>query len=229
MLGQVTEDPTAGARSADSRPTSNGSQQLTDDFDAFLRLMTAQMRNQDPLEPLDGSAFVAQLAQFSSVEQQIKTNEKLDGLAAALTRSAAEIAMGLLGRTVETASGRAEVIPGKQVAFAFETDGVVPKLRAVVSDDDGNEVHSFDVAANGPGRHDVVWDGLDADGNQVPAGTYTIEVRHYDPEGQEVLSATPALVRSKVIEARLGGDDDGVLLLSNGTTAILSDLTAISA
>jgi flagellar basal-body rod modification protein FlgD len=229
MLQQVSEAPTAGAGLADSRPTSSGSQQLTDDFDAFLQLMTAQMRNQDPLEPLDGSEFVAQLAQFSGVEQQIRTNEKLDGLAAALTRSDAEIAMGFLGRTVETASGRAELIPGEPVAFAFETDGPMPELRAVVSDDDGNELHSFELSADGPGRHEVIWDGLDADGNQVPAGTYTIEVRLYDPEGQEIVGATPALVRSKVIEARLGGDDGGFLILNNGTEAALSDLTAISA
>jgi flagellar basal-body rod modification protein FlgD len=227
MLGQVTEDFGPGVR-ADTRPTSSGSQQLTDDFDAFLRLMTAQMRNQDPLEPLDGSEFVAQLAQFSGVEQQIKTNQKLDGLLAALTRSSAEVALGFLGRTVETASGHAEITPGTPLAFAFETDAAQPKLVAIVSDEQGEEVHRFDLAAEGPGRHDVVWDGLTSDGNQVSGGAYTIQIRVYNAAGQEIGEITP-LVKSKVIEARLGGDGSGLLILSNGTEASLSDLTAISA
>jgi flagellar basal-body rod modification protein FlgD len=228
MLPQATEDSGPAVRLADSRPISTGSQQLTDDFDAFLRLMTAQMRNQDPLEPLDGSEFVAQLAQFSGVEQQIKTNEKLDGLVAGLTRSAAEVALGFLGRTVETASGRAELTAGEPLAFAFETDGAVPELLAVVSDDDGNELHRFDLTADGSGRHEVVWDGLDASGNQVPAGIHTIEIRAYGPAGQEVVGKITPLIRSKVVEARLGGDGSDFLLLSNGTIAGLSALTAIS-
>jgi flagellar basal-body rod modification protein FlgD len=72
------------------------------DYDAFLRLLIAQMKNQDPTKPTDPAQFVAQLASFSSVEQAIKTNNKLDALMTAMAMSQAE---GLIGRTVTSEDG----------------------------------------------------------------------------------------------------------------------------
>jgi flagellar basal-body rod modification protein FlgD len=85
MLIESTD--TTGTGPGTALPTTIEKTELSQDYDMFLRLMTAQLKNQDPLQPLDGTEFVAQLAQFSGVEQQIKTNERLDSLLGALTRS----------------------------------------------------------------------------------------------------------------------------------------------
>ena len=85
MLIEPTDMPLPGSGPATVLPTTIDKGQISKDYDMFLRLMTAQLKNQDPLQPLDGTEFVAQLAQFSGVEQQIKTNERLDFLLGALT------------------------------------------------------------------------------------------------------------------------------------------------
>lgn len=228
MLAQPTEGAGSGTpRPAAATTNSSASQQLTADFDAFLELMTTQMRHQDPLEPLDGTEFVAQLAQFSGVEQQIKTNDKLDAMSAALTRSAGEVALGFLGRVVETASGRIELTPGESARFAFETDQAEKKLLAVIRDDSGDEVHTFRLDADGPGRHEALWDGRDAGGNQLAAGTYTVQIDVYDDAGDEVVERITPLTRGEVLEARLDGERSS-LILSNGSEVGLDELKAIS-
>ena len=97
-------------------------------YDAFLQLLIAQMRNQDPTAPVDPTTQMAQLATFSQVEQAIKTNAKLD---AVLTSSALAQADGIIGRTVTSADGGAS---GEAVALTVGADGAVAILK------DGTEV-----------------------------------------------------------------------------------------
>ncbi|MGH6944650.1 MAG: flagellar hook assembly protein FlgD [Geminicoccaceae bacterium] len=228
MIGQVSDQAAPAVRAstepADSQVDGN---KISEDFEAFLRLMTTQMKNQDPLEPLDGTQFVTQLAQFSQVEQQVKTNDRLDSLLAALTRSDAEVALGFLGRTVETASGRVELEAGEPTKFAFETGGPAKKAVAVVTDASGAEVRKFEVGADAAGRHEALWDGLDSSGAPAVPGVYAIEVQIYDDAGKKVIQKLPALTRAKVLEARFD-DDASRLLLSNGAEVGLTDLEAIA-
>jgi flagellar basal-body rod modification protein FlgD len=221
-------DPFASAAGPGSAlPTTIDKREISKDYDMFLRLMTAQLKNQDPLQPLDGTEFVAQLAQFSGVEQQIKTNERLDTLLGALTRSAAEVSLGFLGRTVETPSGRIELAAGTPARFAYEVEGTAGKAVAVVTDVNGTEVRKFDVDASAPGRREATWDGSDAFGNPASPGVYAIRVEIYDAAGKKVTHTLPTLTRAQVVEARIGADG-GMLVLSNGAAAALSDLRAIA-
>ena len=229
MIAGIPEQGKLQSAGATAAPATDvGDPRISSDFDAFLRLMTAQMRNQDPLDPLDGSAFVAQLAQFSALEQQVKTNDRLDALLAALTRSEAEIALGFLGRIVETASGRVELSDAQLVEFGFRTEGAVAKAQAVVTDEQGQEIRRFTVDVDGPGRHEAVWDGQDSIGLPAPTGIYLIKILLYDDRGEKVIAEVPALTRAQVVEARLG-DDGGTLILSNGAQTSPADLTAIAA
>jgi flagellar basal-body rod modification protein FlgD len=226
MIIETSDTPRPGTGPGAALPTTIDKDEISKDYDMFLRLMTAQLKNQDPLQPLDGTEFVAQLAQFSGVEQQIKTNERLDSLLGALTRSAAEVSLGFLGRTVETASSNVELAAGAPAAFAFEVEKSARKAVAVVTDADGVEVRKFDVDASSPGRTEAVWDGNDGFGNPAAPGVYTIEVQIYDESGKKVLEELPTLTRAKVVEARIDGEG-GTLVLSNGAEAALSDLRAI--
>jgi flagellar basal-body rod modification protein FlgD len=213
---------------ADAPATTVPGTRISEDFDAFLRLMTAQMRHQNPLEPLDGTQFVTQLAQFSGVEQQVQTNAKLDALLAALTGSAADAALGYLGRVVETASGLLQLEADQPASFAFETDTAANKAVAVVLDEAGNEVRRLPVEIPAPGRHQASWDGRNGAGEQAPPAVYQVRLLIYDDAGQQVVREIPALTRAKVMEARLG-DDGTTLILSNGATTEPAELRAIAA
>jgi flagellar basal-body rod modification protein FlgD len=226
MLIESTDTPLPGSGPGTALPTTIDKGEISKDYDMFLRLMTAQLKNQDPLQPLDGTQFVAQLAQFSGVEQQIKTNERLDTLLGALTRSAAEVSLGFLGRTVETASGKVALEAGKPASFAFEVEKPAAKAVAVVTDAAGVEVRKFDVDASTLGRREAIWDGADVAGNPASPGTYTIRVQIYDDAGKKVISELPVLARAKVVEARIGADSS-TLVLSTGVEAALAELRAI--
>jgi flagellar basal-body rod modification protein FlgD len=226
MVIEPTATPPPGSGPGTGLPTTIDKGEIAKDYDMFLRLMTAQLKNQDPLQPLDGTEFVAQLAQFSGVEQQIKTNERLDSLLGALTRSAAEVSLGFLGRTVETASGKVELEAGVPAPFAFEVAKPADKAVAVITDADGVEVRKLDVDAGTLGRREAIWDGLDGFGNPAPPGVYSIRVEIYDNAGKKVIDKLPVLTRGKVVEARIGADAS-TLVLSNGAEATMADLRAI--
>jgi len=227
MLIETSDPPLPGTGPGTALPTTIDKDAVSKDYDMFLRLMTAQLKNQDPLQPLDGTEFVAQLAQFSGVEQQIKTNERLDSLLGALTRSAAEVSLGFLGRTVETSSGKIELEADAPAPFAFEVARSANKAVAVVTDANGAEVRKFDVDASAPGRREAVWDGSDGFGNPASPGVYAIRVEIYDAAGKKVIEELPTLTRARVVEARIGADAS-TLVLSNGAEATLSDLRAIT-
>jgi flagellar basal-body rod modification protein FlgD len=115
--------PTPSSASTTAAPASKSL-----NYEAFLQLLLAQMRNQDPTEPVDPTTQMAQLATFSQVEQAIKTNAKLDAM---LTSSALAQADGIIGRTVTSADGGAS---GEAVAFTVGANGAVAILK------DGTEV-----------------------------------------------------------------------------------------
>jgi flagellar basal-body rod modification protein FlgD len=103
--------------------SSQSAKKATLDYDAFLTLLIAQLRNQDPTEPQDSAEYIAQLATFSNVEQSIKTNAKLDELMTTFALSQAE---GLIGRSVTSADGS---VSGKVEAVKIVTGGAVAILE----------------------------------------------------------------------------------------------------
>jgi flagellar basal-body rod modification protein FlgD len=117
---QVTATTTASASAATPDPTASPPSTL--DYSAFLRLLIAEMKNQDPTKPMDSAQFVAQLASFSSVEQAVKTNAKLDAMMSAFALTQAE---GFIGRTIVSSDGS---ISGKVVSVRVASDGAVAFL-----------------------------------------------------------------------------------------------------
>ncbi len=116
-----TSAATATQQETPASSSSTGASSLN--YDAFLKLLTAQMKFQDPTKPMDSTQFVAQLASFSNVEQAIKTNTKLDAL---ITSMALNQADGLIGKTVTSADG---TLTGKVVAIRIFSDGAVAELE----------------------------------------------------------------------------------------------------
>jgi flagellar basal-body rod modification protein FlgD len=115
-VGSATNTNNQGAASQDVPATSL-------DYTAFLRLLLAQLKNQDPTQPMDSTAYMGQLASFSNVEQGIKMNAKLDSMLTAFSLSQAD---GVIGRNIATADGS---VSGKCVSVAIFSDGVVATLE----------------------------------------------------------------------------------------------------
>ncbi|MBN2705108.1 MAG: hypothetical protein JXR89_01550 [Deltaproteobacteria bacterium] len=156
----------------------------------FLLLLVEQLKNQDPLEPMDGTDFTAQLAQFSSLEQQTATNENLTLLqeySATLNRLNA---LNMIGREVEFdlgGSGSAKIAgDGQPVALNFELADNAQEVTIDIFNQDGGRVATLELGYYDLGSQEYNWNGKDGEGNALPAGDYTYEVYARDELGQLV-------------------------------------------
>ncbi len=216
--------PTASSALVRTRASNLVQQNSAEDFDKFLRLMTEQLRHQDPLNPADPTEFVAQLATFSSVEQSIKSNEKLDSLIAATSSLADFNAATLIGMSVESQTGRVEA-NGKPVPFAYDPVAEATAVTAQVLDNSGRLISEIPLAV-GSSRQDGTWDSRAKDGTLVTAGQHVIQVLYY--KGKDVLSQAPAISQSKVAEVQLTPTGPQ-LKLADGSTLPASQVQAIAA
>jgi flagellar basal-body rod modification protein FlgD len=173
-----------GLSSAQSAKSTQALSQLTGNLDTFLTLLTTQLRNQDPLNPLDTEKFTSQLVEFASVEQSIETNRHLEtliGLQSAADRAGA---LAMLGRTVavEGAVARSD---GAGARWTYTLPDGAAAVQLTVLDAAGRPV-AQGVGNTGRGAHDFVWDGRMSDGGATPAGTYSLVVRAVDAAGAAV-------------------------------------------
>ena len=200
----------------------NASATAASDFESFLTLLTAQLRNQDPLAPIDSTQFVEQLASFSSVEQQIKTNTLLEALTATLGGSDLESAAQWIGKEVEVVSGGARYQGGP---LQYLTPDGAPNsgVEFVVSSSSGREIYKETIA---PGQSSFTWHGKDQNGVEAPLGDYVVSVNYL--EGDAVASTHSPISVARVEEARVASD--GVqLVLGNGAAIDTSDIRAVRA
>jgi flagellar basal-body rod modification protein FlgD len=195
---------------------------LIGDYDSFLLLLTTQLKNQDPLAPMDATQFVSQLSQFASVEQMIVSNQKLDQIAASLGASSIMADIGLIGRTVEVPGSTAEFRDGSlSLRYSLAADAAQAGL--VIRDAEGNVVRTLPVST-AAGEHGLTWDGTDDDGDQLPDGLYSFTFGAADAEGKPV--ATQSYVSATVtrVETTASGSS---LVLSNGTSTPSSAVRAV--
>ncbi len=190
------------------------------DFDTFLKLLTAQLRNQDPLSPIDSTQFVEQLASFSAVEQQIETNKRLETLAENMAVSGLDGATQWVGKQVEAVSNAAR-FQGDPLNFVIPKSNVGESTEIVISDVGGKVVYSEQTDNQ---RRQFSWKGEDNNGGAVQNGDYVISVNRMT-DG-EVVEVSSALSLSRVMEARLEGSDVK-LVLSNGGLIKPGEITAV--
>lgn len=210
------------ATSAPPSVTSARDSAAAADFNSFLTLLTAQLRNQDPLTPLDSTQFVEQLASFSAVEQQIQTNTLLEQFVQGFGQNGlADQASQWIGRTVEAAPDSI-VFRGDPVEILAPAASTAAERRIVIRDDSGREVFSQPIPSTATAFE---WPGVDNGGLIAPLGAYqaTIETSRADDNAPIV---EPARVASRVTEARLV---DGVvrLFLENGASVDPARIAAV--
>ena len=173
---------------ATSPGTSSGNamNQLSGNFDTFLKLLTTQLQHQDPTAPMDTAQFTQQLVQYSQVEQQIDTNSNLQTLISQGTSQSASYATGYLGKIVTVAGGEGSLTKG-QAQWTYNLATAATSAAITITDAKGNTVYN----GSGPtaaGNNTVTWNGVDNAGNQLPDGTYTLAVKA-QAGGQTVTSS----------------------------------------
>ncbi|MFJ2489298.1 flagellar hook assembly protein FlgD [Pseudomonas sp. NPDC087639] len=173
--------------------------------DAFLQLLVTQLKNQNPLDPQDNSEFVAQLAQFSSLEGITTLNDTVTGIAGNYNSSQALQASSLVGRSVIAQTDKAVVDTSKSLNGTV----VVPASGAVslsIKDADGKVVRTIDMGTQKAGNASFIWDGKDASGAVAKAGTYTFTASAtYDGKATSLVTYLPATVNSVTI-SQTGGE-----------------------
>lgn len=159
--------------------------QLTGNLDSFLTLLTTQLKNQDPLDPLDTEKFTSQLVEFASVEQSIQTNKHLETLIGLQAAADREGALAMLGKTIMIESGKAASL-GAGASWSYDLPAGAASVRLTLLNDKGQPVGQF-AGDPQPGAHEFVWDGKLADGSVAPAGVYTLAVQAKDATGAAAL------------------------------------------
>lgn len=189
---------------------------IAGNFDQFLQLLTTQLQNQNPLDPLDTNQFTQQLVEFSSVEQQLKTNDLLTTLVTSSTADRAASAAGYLGATI-TADGSTTGLANGKASWAWTSARAASKATISVIDKSGATVYTATGPINaGPGG--FTWDGRSDDGSLYSSGNFTLKVDAQDVSGQPVTVSTE--VSGKVDAVDLSGD---VPILKIGTLSVALD------
>lgn len=177
--------------------------------DDFLTLLTTQLQNQDPMQPMDNGQFLGQMAQFSTVNGLEKLNLAFEQLASSLTSNQALQASGLVGRRVLISGNVGTLVPGEGMSGAVDLSAQVPDLALGVYDLSGQLVRQMPMAGQGPGLVNFKWDGFGDEGQALPAGRYLMSVEG-TLDGKYQRFETFAL--APVESVSLSGEGQGLLL-----------------
>ena len=192
----------------------------------FLKLLIAQMRHQDPLKPKDDTAFVAQLAQFSSLEAQASTNKLLELVATQQQGLANNTIVDLVGKNV-TVKGNKVSYDGSGIGAAtrFTLGAAASEVTVTIREQGGNPGRVINAGAKAAGPNTVQWDGKNNVGVQQPPGAYTIRITAKAPGGASVEVAQEASGTVSSVSFDQGFTN---LVLDNGVNAPAADLVRVN-
>jgi flagellar basal-body rod modification protein FlgD len=185
----------------------------------FLKLMTAQMRNQDPFDPVDNTQMVAQMAQFSSLAGITEMSSTLKAIAAKLGAASVSDATAYVGRTVLTEGATAYPLASGGLTGAVELDAATTATTVTISDASGAVLKTVDLGPQTAGTVGYAWDGTTDSGEPAGDGPYTIRVAARD--GTATVAARP-LVWAPVTSVSLPASGDPVLNVAGLGTVPLS-------
>jgi flagellar basal-body rod modification protein FlgD len=179
----TSPSPNSGVTMTSSTDTAT----LASNFTTFLTLLTTQLKNQNPLDPLDTNQFTQQLVQFAGVEQHIKTNASLSSLVTIEQTAQSTAAMAYLGTTA-TVDGSSTALTGGKAQWTFTADK--PATGTIsIADPTGNVAYSGTFTLNA-GQQNFAWDGKGNNGTQWPDGNYKMTISAKDASGSPVNVST---------------------------------------
>jgi flagellar basal-body rod modification protein FlgD len=179
----------------------------------FLHLMLTQLKNQDPFKPMESGEFLGQLAQFGTVQGLAMLQTSFDGLASSLVSNQALQASTLVGRSALVGASELVVDAGAPVEGAVELPTASSGVTVEIRDAYGQTIRTLELGPQAAGLATFVWNGLDGDGEPVPAGSYTFRAT-YRADGKSVAAET--LLRAPIDSVLLGADGFSVELRGIG-------------
>lgn len=197
--------------------------QLASNMDAFLVMLTTQLKNQDPLSPMESTEFTNQLVGFAQVEQQIGINTNLQSLQAMQATTQNSLALSYLGRYAEIVDNQVELKDGK-ARFAYILDQNANTTKVTIKNAKGEVIREM-TGKTLSGNHVVDWDGKDGTGTAVEDGMYSVEVTStFGKEATERELTT--VVQARISAVSTGGDEP--TLTVNGMAIPMSDVLTVS-
>ena len=217
----VSGTTSASSSSSNSSLSSTTGSTLAGNFQTFLQLLTTQLQNQNPLDPLDTNQFTQQLVQFAGVEQQLKTNDQLTQLVSLQQTTQATQALGFVGKTA-VVDGNTTALSSSKATWELN----IPSSSAVtvtIANSKGQTVFTGNYSASAGNNQPFTWNGQGSDGTQWPDGLYTMTATAADSSGNPV-----------AISTQVGGTVSSVdltqtppLLMINGQTYTVSQVKSI--
>lgn len=228
-----------GQYEASLKAATGGSDRIATDKNTFLKLLIAQLTNQDPLNPAEDKEFIAQLAQFTSVEELQKINTGIEGLQSAQNQQQVINAATLMGTEIsakgDLITKRSATEDGKTTTSISPIFAVFPKAAASCTvniystnadGSIGKLIRSSEVEAQTAGRHEFRWDGKDNNGKELAAGTYVMTFAAKDADGKSMLVETSSV--GTVVGVQTSTDGNHHLYLNDGRTVRFNNVEFIT-
>ncbi len=192
--------------------------------DDFMKLLLAQLANQDPTAPQDDGAFVAQLAQFAQLEASTGTNTRLDTLVSAQAASQQTQAVGFIGKSVNFRTDTMSLQAGLSTTSQVSLTDAASAVSVTVLDSTGKAVRTMKMGPQLAGPVNVVWDGNDDGGNKQPPGLYSLNVSATNAAGK----AVGVSMQGNGLITGVDFDNGIPKLKVNGTLVMMSQITSIN-
>lgn len=183
----MTDSVSGSNSTTDSRSIAGNGGSLTElnkNFDQFLTLLTTQLKNQDPMDPVDTNEFTNQLVQFASVEQLIKQNEYFEQLIEQQGIATSVAASDFKGKIVEV-PGSVATLEGGEARWAYMLEDEAAEVKIEIKDEDGFVLQTIQGEPD-KGIHELMWDGEKKDGTDADPGNYVISIEALDAEGKQM-------------------------------------------
>jgi flagellar basal-body rod modification protein FlgD len=221
VVSGTTAQTSTSSSSSSSSTSSVTDGTLAGNFQTFLTLLTTQLQNQNPLDPLDTNQFTQQLVEFAGVEQQLKTNDSLQTLVTMQQTAQATQALEFVGKTA-IVSGNTTALSSSKATWELDVP-TTSTINVSIANSSGQTVYSGNFSANAGNNQPFVWNGQGNDGTQWPDGNYTMTATAQDSTGNSV-----------AISSQVGGTVSAVdltqsppLLSINGQSYTISQVRAI--
>lgn len=220
-----TVSPTTATTGTTNSSSSNkvaGEASLADNFNTFLTLLTTQLKNQDPLKPMDSTQFTNQLVQFSEVEQSINQNKHLEQLVSMQNTNQAVAAINYIGNKVEATGTDLPLVNGSgEMSYTLPENAT--RATVLITNSSGQLVRTIsgDTTA---GKHTLTWDGKGSNGSALPDGTYTVSVSAQNADKKTL--DVPTSVYGTVTGTE--SDSNGTYVTIGGTKIGLDKIVSVS-
>lgn len=212
---------TSGALSALATGGKSGVSNV--DFDTFLKLLVSQLKNQDPLNPMDGTQFTSQIAQFSQLEQTIKGNAQLEKISQQSDYTLQGLAVNSIGKEVLMPGNSGQLQDGA-MDFGYKLAKPAAHVEVEIINASGQTIRSYEVDGKA-GTHTISWDGKDDSGDEMADGAFTLRMSATDFEGEKL----PVDIYTYSVVSQVNNDGKGNITVatSDGRSGAFDNVLSI--